>query len=672
MPVLRKKQRELLPRGSRFKRLNYKLPSSRKQKISNNKFLAIDTETTGTCFKHGCRAYAISACDDRGTTYYWDVSVCPKSRTVKWDKRTLESVFKVLRRFKVFYFFNATFDLKALFYIDPEFESIFENAECHDTMIMAHIHDSKGPRNLKDLALLHADIDDTDEDLLDKCVKKIRLKGPVKKTWRIARRGHPHFPGATKNFHKMDMWICKAYANSEHFEGSKKEKKLYQTVCETYAVKDAERTAYLAILYAEFFNSEDDIRSAYWRQIEVLPSLFEMEEHGLHLLQERFEREMEEYQVQRDAFERSMRRMVKDDDFNPDSSIDLNYWLYEHYKFNTENLKPSEHGFSTDKDSLGILSNQINTFQALRFVDTLLKYRATNSALKYLRSYERFNLKSYLYPNIHPCGTSTVRLSSSEPNGQNVSKGKETEDIDEYGNKIIAYSLRRVFGPPKDKKWIAIDYDQLQLRIFAYLSGEKSLIQAFKDGFDFHTTVASGLFKTDSPTKAERKVAKYVNFGIIFGAGAKRIAEISGDATAYERFHTLYPNASDYLSKTIQLVRKQGYIQTPSGYTLTVPKRKAYSGVNYEVQGAEGDIVKHAISQIDLYRKNNNLLNKISFVLQVHDEIIFEVPENYEFPYKDICKIMEDASLEFGIETKVKPELIEDNWSEAVDVELAH
>lgn len=268
-------------------------------------------------------------------------------------------------------------------------------------------------------------------------------------------------------------------------------------------------------------------------------------------------------------------------------------------------------------------------------------------------------------------GTSTTRLSSSDPNGQNVSKGKENEEhIDADGNPIVEYSLRRVFGPPRGKVWYAIDYDQLQIRIFAFLSGELSLINAIRAGFDFHTTVARDLYEVEFPTKAQRKTAKYINFGIIFGAGERRISELSGVPWAYRKFTKLYPNVAEYIRSVSSESRSNGFIRTASGYPLVVPRNRSYAGVNYKVQGTEGDIVKLALYRI------NQLLSKPKYdccsnLLQVHDEFIFEAPSDFEFPVSEICSIMELCGLEFGVECKAKPEIIKTNWAEGKELALA-
>jgi DNA polymerase I-like protein with 3'-5' exonuclease and polymerase domains len=643
-------------------------------------FLAIDTETTGTEFHHGCSAFAISACNQDEERYYWEFEVDPRTRTPIIDEKITKKVLRVFSKYSTFIFHNASFDIRSLGTISPRFRKVFENSgvTIHDTMDMAHIHDSKGPKGLKDLAIIHLDIEDDDEDDLNKTVKSLQLKvksinkkeGKIK--WNYASKGNPQFPGARSGFHKMDMWLPKAYALSDDFDGTEEEFAHLLGVCKRYAVLDAVRTAALYLFFSQQLEQDPESFNAYQIQQDCTFPLIDMEEAGLPLLKGNFEREVEEYQVQSTGFKRIMQGIVKDPEFNPDASRELEHWLFEHFEFEPLKTTPSGENYSTDKDTLGFLSSQENTFAARRFLRTLMQYKATNSALKYLKSYQDYHKEHVLYPNMNKCGTSTTRLSSSQPNGQNVSKGKEAKDdkgneiVDEDGNVEIRYSLRRVFGPSKGRVWYAIDYDQLQIRIFAFLSGETSLIESIRNGYDFHSTVAKDLHDTDSPTKSQRKTAKYVNFGIIFGAGKRRVSQLSGDETAYDRYSKLYPNVKQYISDTSKFVRHNGFIRTSSGYPLTVPKNKAYAGVNYKVQGTEGDIVKIALKRIwDLLKDHP----ECKMILQVHDEFIFDAPKDYEFPVQKICQIMEEAGTQMGVECKAKPEIITSNWAEGKDLE---
>ncbi len=640
---------------------------TKQHRVDTSRFLALDTETTGLTLHHGCRGFTVSACNQDGETFFWDTPVNPKNRMVIWSKQALRQIKDTVDDYSHLFFFHASFDIQVLKYMDEELYEIIQSKEIHDTQLLAHIYDSKGPRGLKEIALLHLDITDDDEKALDEAIKKIHRKLKNVKGWDIAREGHPHFPGATGKFFKMDFWLPKAYAQSKLFTGTPEEKEFYLSANEIYATKDAIRTAGLAHIFADFINGDEASWKAYEIQREVINPVIAMESNGLHLLPGNFERELEEYQVQADGFKTSLRRMVSNRTFNPESNPQLQTALFDYFKYPTDGLKETATGYSTDKDSLHelVARKDAVTFQAYRFVKTLQNYKATNSALKYLKSYRRFQKDHHLYPSLYQCGTSTTRLSSREPNGQNVGKGKENKEIlDENGNPIIEYSLRRVFGPEKGRVWYTIDYDQLQIRIFAWVSREQALIKAITEGKDFHTFVAQDLYATKEPSKEQRKKAKAVNFAIIFGAGRNKITAITGDPTAFDRYKEMYPNVADYMAEVATIVRKYGFVRTASGYPLTVAKNKPYTGVNYIVQGTEGDIVKLALGRCYRFLSENH--PEVRMLLQVHDEIIFDCPEGYDFPLQELCTIMEDCGTYFGIPCKAKPEIIKTNWAESM------
>lgn len=225
------------------------------------RFLAIDTEATSLYFQHGGRPFALSACDNAGTEFYWDTDVNPKTRGVKWVEAKLKQIANVIFSYDTFVFHNICFDLKSVYYL---FESLpklrdkvmahFKKAwrlfKLHCTMIRTHILDSKSFKGLKELGVLHLNILDDDEAALDKSIKSLRLK--VKKmpfNWSIAEAGHPHMAGHKKEFHKSDMWIPKAYAQRMHLPNNH----IFHSVCETYARRDALRTAGLFILQENTF-----------------------------------------------------------------------------------------------------------------------------------------------------------------------------------------------------------------------------------------------------------------------------------------------------------------------------------------------------------------------------------------------------------------------------------
>lgn len=630
-------------------------------------FIAIDTEGTGLFGHHGCRSFAVSTCDNLGHTNYWEAPVNPRTRIPQWSTRTLNSIYNYILSFDCLVFHNMAYDLFMLSLLPSRkwaaLPIVVESSkDFHDTLIRTHLIDSKAPKGLKEQALLHCEILDNDEKELDDCIKSLRHEAK-KLGWAIAEEGHTHLAGQKDKFHKCDFWLARAIADYYNYPESHP----YRSICSTYAIKDAVRTAALFICQEQTFAANPELLAPYAIQHDVIMPIYRMARNGINLHSTKFKQELQESQNLRKSLITTMQKLVDNEDFNPNSHLQLKSVIYDYFEFDVTRTTPSGSP-STDKSALPELKYQQKSKVALRFIDTLLQYREVNSAVTYMQSYKRFQLNQILHPSFHQCGTSTTRLSSSNPNGQNIGKGKE--HFDENGNPVTVYSIRRVFGPPSDRLWASIDYDQLQLRIFAYWSKEPSLIKAFEDGFDFHTFVAKSIFDVEEPTKAQRKVAKYVNFGIIFGAGPTKIDFMCGVPGTHSRVLKLFPNVAESIARTVSFVRRHGYVTTASGYRLQVPRNKAYAGVNYIVQGTEGDIVKTALTKCDKYLTSLDG-QETKIILQVHDELLFSLQRKHSQQrtiklLNNLSALMEESGMEFGVPCICKPEIIEDNWAESV------
>lgn len=634
------------------------------------RFVAIDTETTGLFGSHGCRAFAVSTCNQDGEVRYWEADVDPETRLPKWNVKSLNEMYSYIVGFGYHVFHNMAFDVYMLSLLPTRqwsnYPEYLENKRYyHDTLIRTHIFDSKAPKGLKEQALIHCDILDDDEKELDDCIKHLRREAK-KLGWRYAQEGDEHLAGQTSSFHKCDFWLARAIA--KHFRYPSHHE--YWDICERYAVRDAIRTAGLFIRQEATFEEHQELKKPYELQMKCVFPIYRMARQGINLHSTKFDVEYDESKTIRTTLINTMRSLVNDDAFNPNSGPQLKKIIYDHFKFEVERTTAKGNP-STDKLALPALRNQnIKSVRAKRFVETLLQYREVNSAISYMDSYKRYQINNILYPSFNQCGTSTTRLSSSNPNGQNIGKGKER--FDEEGNPIVIYSIRRVFGPPSTHIWSSIDYDQLQLRIFAHWSKDPTLIKAFESGFDFHTFMAMQIFEVEEPTKIQRRVAKNVNFGFIFGAGEKKIDATAGTPGIFRRVQSLFPNVTEQINRTVSFVRRHGYITTMGGYRLTVPKNKAYAGVNYIVQGTEGDIVKTALVDCDVYLKTTDKSNT-KIILQVHDELLFSSSRETKAAMlkktlHKLASIMEKAGYEIGVPCICKPEIIEDNWAESVKI----
>jgi len=228
--------------------------------------------------------------------------------------------------------------------------------------------------------------------------------------------------------------------------------------------------------------------------------------------------------------------------------------------------------------------------------------------------------------------------------------------------------IRKFFVSKENHVFIGADYSQIELRVLAHMSDAKSLISDFNDGLDIHSQTAKKVFLTEEVTPLERFKAKAVNFGIIYGISAWSLAQdintsVQEAKEFIERYFSVYPEIKKYLDKTVKEATKTGYIKTimnrrryikelksPIGHVKAFGKRTA---MNAPIQGSAADIIKKAMVDLDKYLVKNNLKSKI--LLQVHDELILEVPENeIEIITKALPEIMKNTvKLNVSLETDV-------------------
>jgi DNA polymerase-1 len=328
-----------------------------------------------------------------------------------------------------------------------------------------------------------------------------------------------------------------------------------------------------------------------------------------------------------------------------------------------------------DKDAIIELYETAKTPLQKRFLKALIFFRKLSTAINYIDSYVRFLENGLLYPSLNPVGTKTVRYSGNNPNIQNVSK--QENSADSMLRDLPTVNLRSLFGPRKGRLWIAIDYVQLQLCIFAYACNDKILIEAFKNKADIHNAVAKRVFNVETPTSEQRRMAKAINFGIIFGAGKSKIDGMTKRKGLFDEFGLMFPLVKSYIAQQSKLIKNQGYCLTLGDYPLRVQKNKAYKACNFIVQGAEGVLVKIAIVNVVKYC----LKHKLPFfpIMTIHDEIVLETTQNISkkvlfTKYKDhilaIFDIMRKASVEIGVVTDVDASLISVSWDKKESISL--
>ncbi len=274
-----------------------------------------------------------------------------------------------------------------------------------------------------------------------------------------------------------------------------------------------------------------------------------------------------------------------------------------------------------------------------------------------------------IHTSYHQAVTATGRLSSTDPNLQNIpirnAEGRR---------------IRQAFVAPSGYKIVAADYSQIELRIMAHLSEDKGLIDAFKKGLDVHRATAAEVFGVDldDVTIEQRRSAKAINFGLIYGMSAFGLAKQLGvgrhDAQQYiDLYFDRYPGVKTYMDNIRQRAAEQGYVETVFGRRLYLPEINASNGmrrqaaertaINAPMQGTAADIIKTAMIAVDDWLNTDSSVDA-KMIMQVHDELVLEVKEkDIEVVSERLAKLMSNAvSLSIPLLVDVG---VGANWDEA-------
>lgn len=348
-------------------------------------------------------------------------------------------------------------------------------------------------------------------------------------------------------------------------------------------------------------------------------------------------------------------------EFNISSPKQLGEVLFDELKL--PYAKKNKTGYVTDANVLGKLIEY-------PIIKQILEYRLLNKL--YTTYIEGILNATQPDGKIHTIYTQaltrTGRLSSIEPNLQNIPIRNE------FGRLI-----RKAFIPEENSQIMSSDYSQIELRIFAHLSNTKELIEAFNNKMDIHTKTAMDIFKVPdyAVTKNMRRQAKAVNFGILYGISPYGLAEDIGispkEAKAFiDTYFKTYPGIKDYMNKEIEEAHKNGYVKTIMNRTRNIEELSSSNymqrsmgermALNTPIQGSSADILKKAMIEIDEKFKEENI--KSTMLLQVHDELIFNVLNEEKEKVKNIVKETMENTIKLNVPLEVDIEF-GNNWYDA-------
>ncbi len=354
--------------------------------------------------------------------------------------------------------------------------------------------------------------------------------------------------------------------------------------------------------------------------------------------------------------------------FNIASTRQLSSVLFDVLNLSRQNVKKNKTGISTAASELEKLKNLhpiIPLIQEFRLLTKL-----DNTYISTLPDLVKSD--SRIHANFNQTITATGRLSSSNPNLQNIPVKSE-----------IGQQIRRGFIAPPEHQLLAADYSQIELRLMAHIAQEPNMTKAFLNGEDIHRSTASLIYHVplEQVTDQMRYTAKTINFSIIYGAGARNIAGQLGisfnEAKEFiTNYFATFPKIKDYMEKAVNFAKDKGYSQTLFARRRPVPDLNSRApqiraqaeriAVNTPIQGTAADIIK--LAMINIYNKTNileieNKKLKIKLLSQVHDELIFEVADDYIEKATQLIRHQMENVCKLSVPLKVDIE-IGSNWGE--------
>ncbi|MDW6002561.1 DNA polymerase I [Vibrio mangrovi] len=564
-------------------------------KLKNASLFAFDTETDGLDYMTA-NLVGVSFAITEGEAAYvpvaHDYMDAPEQLDRDWVLAQLKPILEDKDCHKVGQ--NLKFDMSILARYDIELRGIQ-----HDTMLASYVYDSVGGRHDMDSLALRF--------LQHSCISFEQIAGKGKNQL---------------TFNQIDL-----------------------EQAGVYAAEDADVTLRLHHRLIENLEQNEDLLRVY-REIEVplVPVLSRMERTGVLIDDMRLNVQSQEIALRLDELEKKAFE-IAGETFNLSSPKQLQHIFFEKMGLPVVKKTPS-----------GTPSTNEEVLQELALDYPLPKVILEYRGLAKLKSTYTDKLPKMINPatgrvhtSYHQAVTATGRLSSTDPNLQNIPVRNEE------GRRI-----RQAFVTEPGWKVVAIDYSQIELRIMAHLSGDQSLLDAFQQGKDIHAATAAEILGVpiEQVSSEQRRRAKAVNFGLIYGMSAFGLAKQLGiprkEAQSYmEKYFERYPGVMQYMEDTRTQASEQGYVETLFGRRLHLPEIRSRNGmrrkaaeraaINAPMQGTAADIIKKAMLLVDKWIEQEGL-GRVRLLMQVHDELVFEVEESSltEIESK-IQKLMESA-----------------------------
>ena len=432
-----------------------------------------------------------------------------------------------------------------------------------------------------------------------------------------------------------------------------------------YASEDADITLQLKGVFDKEIEVNNFNKIFYDIEIPMINVLSDMETEGIKIdtsYLKKLDKEFEEDlgKLKKEIFKKA------GEEFNLNSPKQLGEILFDKLKLVSKAKKTKTGQYSTSEEVLSSLANDH------KIIEKILEWRSLDKLQNtYVKSLpkEVSRLTNRVHSSFNQTVTTTGRLSSNNPNLQNIPIRTAN------GQKI-----RRAFIPRNsDYILMAADYSQIELRVIASISNEENMIDAFTNNQDIHTMTASKIYNVDpeNVTREQRGNAKTVNFGIIYGVSAFGLSQQtdlnrSESKVMIDNYFLNYPGLKKYMSDQIDFARNNGYVETIMGrrrYLQNINSQNNMlrssaerNAINAPIQGSAADIIKIAMININSEFKKQSLKSKM--LLQVHDELVFDVHNSEKDQIKDIVKTTMESAVKLKVPLKIDLEFGK-NWLEA-------
>lgn len=630
--------------------------------VPSGKLLAVDTETTGLSAWRGDRPFAVSICNQEGSTGYFRWEVDPWTRQIKRTNSFISNCI-IIKKFleepsitKVFH--NAKFDIRMM-----EMMGINVKGTVHDTMIAMHCLRTAEPSlKLKDLAKKYLGIDNDDEIDLQKATHHARREAK-KKGWNIA----------TEETHGKEP------ANADYWLAPPK-------LVEKYAVRDVERTMPLWMLLEEKM-AEEGVRHLYDEEMELFWVTYRMEKRGVRIDPVVIESETKRNELILKKTGPAIDKIKKGLNVNSPKQMVQYLFKEQKHKILRYTCKCTPDSGRVCSKSNHAKNASVGTEILMAIDDPICKlvieHKTAEKAVNgFFGRFKKLMVKEgenyILHPDFRQVGTVTGRFACADPNLQNVA--------DPYGTRApIPIPARMAFLPRPGYEWHHFDYKQMELWLFSSpkIANEEKMLSVLLSGEDLPSSVAIEMGWGDQLQKDKetgrgvtRIRVKLMLYGIVYGIGPFGLSllnkipyqEARNDLDTFKR---KYPKIDRYMQDTIKKASHYGFVQGPLGRKIQTNRDTAYKGANYIVQNSSAHILKKAMIDTDKWLRQNKIDGHL--ILTIHDELAFEIHKRHANMYviKTLKKIMGSYGKHFGIPPlPIDVERVRENWMKKEEVDL--